>query len=688
MEVETTVSERARREKWRAWARAVAVSCALCPWGPLLLGAETSPSSAPVSPSPVSPASRLPWRTSSYTLMARGMSLPEVLTGFALSQEMGVVIDKDVRGMVSGDFQGLEPWRFLERICAMNNLIWYFEGNVLYVYRAGSMASALVGLKAMRAAEVQRMLRELGVEDSRYPLRTTSGDELVAVSGPPRYVELVTDLIGKADRLKAERTMTDVVVKVFPVIHAWADDISLDTGGDSTQIKGIATMLSDMMTEQRTERTTAVVGQEPGEAGQGEDKAAEPSSSSAPSQSAPGGGSFRPVIKADSRLNVVVVRDRASRMPLYESLIRELDVPVELIEIQVTVVDISRDDALDWELELRSSLARSHTQGAAGQAPGNLSSPDALSGLGLAGALIYTGKSYTLEASLTALREKGKARTVSRPAILTLNNLQAELQDSKSYHVRVVGQEVAELKQVSAGIDLKVRPRIVGERRSARRQIWMTLEMDDGGFESISVDSMPMTRNSTLETQAAVFEGQSLLLGGYLRDIEEERTWGIPYLRDIPWIGFLFGGVSRVKQSVQRMFVLTPHIISLDDPDLPAAQARRLRDVEDAEELEWEADRADHERQRRVLRREELERELERARQRQFDEQQRQRRRDERNLDAERTDAARSAAGRDAEHQRGAQTVPPPDDAAARRYEAERTERQAAESRTAPTERP
>lgn len=619
------------------------------------------------------------------------MSLPEVLAGFALSQEMGVVIDKDVRGMVSGDFQGLEPWRFLERICAMNNLIWYFEGNVLYVYRAGSMASALVGLKAMRAADVQRMLRELGVEDSRYPLRTTSGDELVAVSGPPRYVELVTDLIGKADRLKAERTMTDVVVKVFPVIHAWADDISLDTGGDTTQIKGIATMLSDMMTEQRAERTTAVVGQEPGEAGQGsgQDKTeVPPSSSSSSSSSAPDGGAFRPVIKADSRLNVVVVRDRASRMPLYESLIRELDVPVELIEIQVTVVDISRDDALDWELELRSSLARSHAQGAAGQAPGNLASPDALSGLGLAGALIYTGGSYTLEASLTALREKGKARTVSRPAILTLNNLQAELEDSKSYHVRVVGQEVAELKQVSAGIDLKVRPRIVGERGGARRQIWMTLEMEDGGFESISVDAMPMTRSSTLETQAAVFEGQSLLLGGYLRDIEEERTWGIPYLRDIPWIGFLFGGVSRVKQSVQRMFVLTPHIISLDDPDLPAAQARRLRDVEGAEELEWEADRTDHERRRRVLRREELERELERARQRQFDEQQRQRRRDERSLDASRTDAVRSAAERDAERQRSVPTVPPPDDAAERRYEAERTERQAAESLTAPPERP
>ena len=42
LEVETTVSERARREKWRAWARAVAVSCAVGPWCCTLRGAEAA----------------------------------------------------------------------------------------------------------------------------------------------------------------------------------------------------------------------------------------------------------------------------------------------------------------------------------------------------------------------------------------------------------------------------------------------------------------------------------------------------------------------------------------------------------------------------------------------------------------------------------------------------------------------
>lgn len=620
----------------------------------------------------LTPSQRLPWRTSEYTLMARGMSLPDVLTAFALSQEMGVVIDKDVRGVVSGDFQALAPWAFLDRICAMNNLIWYFEGSILYIYRAGAMSSALVDLKAMKAAEVQRMLRELGVEDSRYPLRKTSGDELVAVSGPPRYVELVVNLIGKADRLKAERSKTDVIVRIFPIVHAWAEDISLDTGGDSTQIRGIATILSDMMKEQKAERTKEVVGATGDKGAEGETSGEETAVSD----------SFQPVIKADSRLNVVMVRDRASRMPLYESLIRELDVPVELIEIQVSVIDISRDDALDWELSLRGSLQRSNTAGAAGQAAANLLAPEALAGLGLAGALIYTGSSYALQTSLTALTQQGKARAVSRPTILTLNNLQAELKDSKGYHVRVVGKEVAELKEVSTGIELRVRPRIVGDRGSRRRQIWMTLELDDGGFESIAVDSMPMTRTSSLDTQAAVYEGQSLLLGGYLRDIEEERKWGIPWLRDLPWIGFLFGGVSKVKQNVQRMFILTPHIVDLADMDLPVSQSRRLRDMRQAEELEWEADRTDRERGRRVRRRQELEGELEQARQKGHAEEEASRQNAERKLEWERRGVklnVKQADERREAEDRQRPVIAPADNRDSEAYEAQRIERQRAE---------
>jgi len=112
-----------------------------------------------------------------------------------------------------------------------------------------------------------------------------------------------------------------------------------------------------------------------------------------------------------------------------------------------------------------------------------------------------------------------------------------------------------------------------------------------------------MTRASSLQTQTAVFEGESIMLAGYLRDIEEDAGWGIPYLRDIPWIGWLFGGKSTKNETVQRMFILTPHVVDLDTEMLARLQATRLRDVAEAEELEDDAEESDNARRRRDLER-------------------------------------------------------------------------------------
>ena len=176
--------------------------------------------------------------------------------------------------------------------------------------------------------------------------------------------------------------------------------------------------------------------------------------------------------------------------------------------------------------------------------------------------------------------------------------------DTQSYHAKVVGREVATLEEVSAGTRLQIKPRILpSPATNVPNQVWLSLELDDGGFETITVDAMPMTRSSTLQTQTAVFEDESIMLAGYLRDIEEDAGWGIPYLRDIPWIGWIFGGKSTHTETVQRMFIITPHIVDLDQEMLVRLQATRLRDIVEAEIIQDDADANDDERKRRDLER-------------------------------------------------------------------------------------
>ncbi|MBR0459988.1 MAG: type III secretion system outer membrane ring subunit SctC [Victivallales bacterium] len=550
----------------------------------------------------VSPS--IPWRNPTYTLIARQMPVREAFETFAVSQGLSVVMSAGVMGTFSGDFKEVPSQDFLEQVCTMHNLTWYYDGTALYIYASGEVMTTLVDLAYMKAADVRAMLGELGVEDGRFPIRTASNDELILVWGPPRYVELVMSVIQKADRLKKLRTFNEVETRIFPLKNTWADDVSIGVSAPdgSAEIRGVAGLLQDIMGITREGRVSEKVADK--EKQSAENAEAKPQKEQSELDRTwdlmP---TVTPVIRADNRLNAVIVRDSATRMPMYENLIKELDKPQQLVEIAVTVLEMNRNDALDWQLSLSLGYKTSNANTAVGQNAANLFDPAALVGNGLAGALTYLGKHVNLGASLTALRQKGRARNISRTSILTMNNIAASMTDTQSYHARVVGQEVATLEEVTAGTKLNIKPRIMYPSSSEEPpRIWLSLELQDGGFEAITVDAMPMTRQSTLETQASVAEADSIILAGYFRDVQEKAGWGIPWLRDLPIIGWLFGGKSWRTETVQRLFILTPYIISLDQKDVARVQAAKHRDITLEETLHKDSKADEEQREERELR--------------------------------------------------------------------------------------
>ena len=514
----------------------------------------------------------IPWRVGRYSLLARQMALREAFDTFGVTEGLSVVMSEQVQGAFSGDFVDMPAQEFLERVCTMHNLTWYYDGAALYICTAGEVESQLVDLTYMKAGDVRAMLRELGVEDRRFPIKTANNDELIMVSGPPRYVQLVLTTIEKADRLKQLRTFNEIETRIFPLVNTWADNVSFRSSDPESgaQIRGVASILQELMSGGRSGQSR--------EASSNRVDTADSKAQDAIN------GTVSPIIRPDNRLNAVIVRDVSTRMPMYEELIRQLDVPQRLVEIGVTVVEMNRDDSLDWQLSLAVRGAHSEFE------------PAALAGRGLAGALTYLGSHVDVSTSLSALRTKGKARNISRTSILTTDNIAAEITDMQSYHARVVGTEVASLEEVTAGTKLSIKPRIMSAAATNEAlRLWLAMDLQDGGFESVSVDSMPMTRQSTLQTQASVPDGESLLLAGYFRDVREEAGWGIPWLRDIPWIGWLFGGLSVQKETIQRLFIITPHVITVGPAsDVTRVQSARLRDIRHEETLARDSD-ADHE---------------------------------------------------------------------------------------------
>ena len=593
-------------------------------------------------------ANAVAWRMPAYTLTARMMGVREALEAFGVAQGLPVIMDDSVKGSFSGTFKDMPSAQFLDKLATMHNLIWYCDGAAIYVYGAGEMQSALFDLNYSTVDEVKSMLDELGLMDPRFPIKATKSAHLVMVSGPPRYVQLVGQTLTRAEVMKNTRSRAEVETRIFRLQHAWADNMSFSTTSpeSSLSLRGVAYLLEEMVNDMDSGKAAAKFAATTNATqSAAAENGAKPGAEDGEGPLAP-----RPVIRADNRLNAVVVRDVAARMPMYERLIKELDVPQPLVEIGVTIIELSKDDALDWGLALRAGGARSRRlNGAAGQNVDNLMDPEGLEGKGLSGALTFLGSDWDLEASLSALRTKGKARNITRTSLLTANNLAAEITDKQTYHVRVVGERTASLQDVSAGMELRIKPRIVASSRADKKdQIWLSIDLTDGGIvDEQDVDSMPLTRTSKVVTQAGIFEGESLLLAGNLRDLKSKAGWGIPWLRDIPWIGWLFGGASDTKSTVQRMFVLTPIRVNMDQDNVARFQATRQRDISDAEKFEKDAEETDNEREIREQenkaqserRREETEDKLKRRKyeiQRDTDQRQIDRVRTDRKLEADR----------------------------------------------------
>ncbi|MGI4847205.1 MAG: type III secretion system outer membrane ring subunit SctC [Janthinobacterium lividum] len=288
--------------------------------------------------------------------------------------------------------------------------------------------------------------------------------------------------------------------------------------------------------------------------------------------SAPGSALVQqqPVIQADSRINSVIIRDRPERMPIYRELINLLDVPSQLVEIEAMIVDVNSSEihqlGIDWGAR-------------AGRVSANVTAGGAISDAATAATLSIGGSSTViadaanfLMTRINALESRGAARIMSRPSILTMDNLGALIDLSETFYIQSVGERVSNVTPVSVGTTLKVTPHVVDENN--QRWIQLVVDIEDGAIQDRLIQTLPTVRRSVIGTQAMMGERESLLIGGFNAERTIRQKDGIPVLGNLPFFGPLFSKTDRTVEKSERLFVITPKIISLDGQ---VAQAGALR---------------------------------------------------------------------------------------------------------------
>jgi len=306
--------------------------------------------------------------------------------------------------------------------------------------------------------------------------------------------------------------------------------------------------------------------------------------------------SGRGSIAVDERTNTLLIQDSASRLQDIRRLVRTLDVPIKqvLIESRIVVVNdnFSRDlgvrlgyTGADWNgsntlltttgsgagTDTMTSSAITNLQDPANGTPFPLDIPSLSNRYNVnvpiaepAGrfSLAVLGVDYLVDLELTALEAEGRGEIVSTPRVITANQKEARIEQGVEIPYQQSASSGATTIQFKkAVLSLTVTPQITPDNN-----IIMDLKVHkDSVGEIISTGGLggtvPSIDTRSVETQVLVADGQTVVLGGIYETSRRETINKVPYLGDIPFVGFLFRSKQYENNKAELLIFVTPRIL-------------------------------------------------------------------------------------------------------------------------------
>lgn len=269
-------------------------------------------------------------------------------------------------------------------------------------------------------------------------------------------------------------------------------------------------------------------------------------------------------IVPDSRANSLLVRANRTDFELIAAAVQQIDVRPLQVMIEVLIVEARKDRSFTFGVD--ASIAKqkvAHTENTAVSAAQS-------SGLGLGDFVLRVmGVSgFDLDATLLAAAGRGDVRIVSRPVVLAANNEQAEvIVGSQRPFVQVsralptdaaVRDQIVQYRDV--GTKLTVRPTI-----SVDGSVQLSVAQEVSSATTETAFNAPIISNRSVRTELLVRDGQTVALGGLSDKQRDADQGGIPILSSIPFLGGLFGHVSRRTTETELVIFITPRVIRTDD---------------------------------------------------------------------------------------------------------------------------
>lgn len=491
--------------------------------------------------------------------VARDEGIKGIFDALSSAMHKPIVISKiAARKKISGEFDMARPEQVVNAVANQLSLIWYNDNQAIYIYDASEIRNSVIVLRNTSLNVVVNFLKSSGLYDTRYPIRADNRSQTFYVSGPPIYIDLIGNaakfLDQKSDGFDGRENLA-----VIPLFNTFVDDRSYTYRNDVITIPGIASVVNRVMSSggapggvvqmsPRKEEESLRLNSFPGETnteGEREIRHLDTETKDIPT------GHGMSII-ADPGTNSLLVRGSSEQVSYIRNLVSSLDIPKRHVELSVWIVDLQQEAFTNLGVQWSGSI--------------NVGNNFGLSLNG--GSSTIDGASFM--AAALALSEKNKANIISRPMILTQENIPAIFDNSRTFYSKLVGERTAQLENVTYGTLVSVLPRF-----TESGEIEMMLNVEDGNqFDTTRTDTndLPEVGRTKISTIARVPKGKSLLIGGYTRDEESKVEGKIPLLGDIPWLGHLFSYTRDRGANMVRVFLIQPR--EIDGPLTPDAHSQ------------------------------------------------------------------------------------------------------------------
>ncbi len=280
-------------------------------------------------------------------------------------------------------------------------------------------------------------------------------------------------------------------------------------------------------------------------------------------------GSSRVVVNAAA--NSIIIQSSPTEYQQLYGLLQELDRPARSALIMATVAEVTLtdDEQFGFNWLLRQFTSRGYNiNGGMGPVPNGTT----VSASGIA--LNIATMAGDPRALLTALATSSRVRVLSNPSIVAINGQTASIQVGQD--VPILTSQISNTNSTSTnstavlqtvqyrnvGIILKVKPVI---HSGGRVDLEISQEVSGVINQETGLGNSPVITTRKVDTRLSVVDGNTMLIGGLIKEQRDGSNAGIPYLKDVPVAGALFrskGGETMTR--TELVLLITPHIIEDD----------------------------------------------------------------------------------------------------------------------------